>query len=134
MAHNAPTFETPVDIRDCKDRLRLLRYSLRSIDLQLGDRDRRQSKDYATWRKKALSSKIYKQSEYDYLTAWLGEARRVKAGKELSIEDVNNPKALLRHVAYFARNFLQEDTETHETQLRNCLAVVDEYFQHSGAM
>lgn len=73
----------PTDEQECRDRMDVLRSEMRSIEIQLGDRnrvdpetqERMVSKKYWEWRQKAKFALTCKQEEFRLLKNWLNELR-----------------------------------------------------------
>jgi len=73
----------PADEQECRDRMDVLRSEMRSIEIQLGDRnrfdpetqERMVSKKYWEWRQKAKFALTCKQEEFRLLKNWLNELR-----------------------------------------------------------
>jgi len=73
----------PTNEQECRDRMDVLRSEMRSIEIQLGDRnrfdpetqERMVSKKYWDWRQKAKFALTCKQDEFRLLKNWLNELR-----------------------------------------------------------
>jgi len=111
--------------------LRLLLRDIRDIDRQLGDKTAQRSE---VWRTRALSSKAFKQAEFDYLKEELSELRRRHAANEAGIYDPDDP----RHLLLRLREAIDSGGSTHRPRsllpmrVRDVLPVLDSYFEHSG--
>ncbi len=84
--------KAPMDEQECCDQMDVLRIDMRSIEIQLGDRnridietrERMVSKKYWDWRQKAKFALTCKQEEYMHLKNLL---------RELTIEDIEKTLA-----------------------------------------
>ena len=122
-------FEPPCSVRACKSRMRILLNGIRDVQMQLGDKARRERDGYLSWRAKATSSLLYKEAEYGYLKDALIELRRSAQAKEADVWDPGDPRHLLMRL----REEVQKKEAGQEHQLPDVLDVVDRYFEHDGA-
>lgn len=120
-------FNEPDSIKECKQRLRVLRREIRDIDRQLGDKSLRRTD---VWRAKALSSRAYKETEYDYLKEELIELRRLLTAREADVYHHNDP----RHLLLRLREEVGKKMKREPNKLKNVIAVVDRYFEHDGSI
>ena len=75
--------KAPMDEQKCRDQMDVLRIDMRSIEIQLGDRNRVDPetwermvvKKYWEWRHKAMFALSCKQEEFILLKNWLKERR-----------------------------------------------------------
>lgn len=130
MAHpDRYTFERPASVKDAKTRMRALLNGIRDVQMQLGDKARRDKKDYAKWRMKAMASLAYKESEYGYLKDALVDLRREATAKVADVWDPNDPRHLLMRL----RSEVDKKEKGKEHRLPDVLDVVDRYFEHDGS-
>lgn len=105
--------------------MRLLLQGIRDIDRQLGDSSVQRSDE---WRPRAIRSKVYKQTEYDFLKEEVQDLRRLHAAREADVYEENDP----RHLLLRLREEIARSNRNEENQLNQVCAVVDRYFEHDG--
>jgi hypothetical protein len=119
------TFDEPKSVKDCKRRMRILLRGMRDIDRQLGAKNG----GNPVWRSRALSSKVYKQAEYDYLKEEMTELRQLTAAAEIDLFEPNDP----RHLLLRLRSEVGKELKGETNSLGTVLALVDRYFEHDGS-
>ena len=121
------SFNPPESIKKGKRRMRLLLQGIRDIDRQLGDKTVQRS---MKWRSKAITSKVYKQAEYDFLKEEVLELRQLHTAREADVYPADDPRHLLLRLRDEISGHLRNETN----QLKPVLALVDRYFEHDGGI
>ncbi len=127
-------FEEPKNIKECKARLLILRFTLQDIELQLADPERRdkdgivlQGQDYKRWRYRALSKLNAVRAEHAYLTDWLVDARIKAQAQSLGVDDHSDPKGLIMR----GRDVLRQLAD-YSADAGKLSDVFDHYLLHLG--
>lgn len=93
-------FEPPNTMKEAKELLREVTFSILNVEKQLGDEgleERLSAADYQRWREKTKSAKIYMISDQQALKDWILNRRRAIDAKEIGIWKPEDPRTLLQH-------------------------------------